>query len=51
MFSFKVIARSFPAICVVVSAFMFLSGDNRTGGLFALLALVSFALPLLMKKL
>ncbi|MFC1928163.1 hypothetical protein ACFLXK_00990 [Chloroflexota bacterium] len=51
MFSFKVLARSVPAICVVTSAFMYFSGDNRAGGLFALLALVTFALPLIMKKL
>ena len=51
MFSFKVIARSLPAICVVASAVLYLNGDARAGGLLALLAFASFAIALLAKKL
>lgn len=51
MFSFKVIARSFPAICVVVAAFLFYTGNSQAGWFLILVAFVSFVVALLAKKL
>jgi len=50
MFDFKVIARSFPAICVVAGAFLFFLGESVAGGLLILLAFISYVLVLIANK-
>ena len=41
-FNFKVIARSFPAIALVISVIFFLVGESGLGALFLLVAVGSF---------
>jgi hypothetical protein len=43
-FDFKVIAKSFPAICAVISFACFLLGFSSVGWFFAVVAVVSFVL-------
>lgn len=49
-FDFKVIAKSFPAIALVVAAFCFFLGEPKAGVLFAFIAIVSFGLSIAAKR-
>jgi hypothetical protein len=45
-FDFKVIARSFPAIALIIAFVCFLVGLGNLGAVFLLVAVASFALVL-----
>lgn len=51
MFSFKVFARTFPAICIIAGAFMLFVGNAQAGWFLLLMGFISFVIALLAKKL